>query len=889
MPTATPFSNLITFSRGSNATVTGSNGLIQWAPANLLTNSENFDAGAWVKAGVTVYPNQDFGNGTLGSELVTNGTFGSGTTGWSRGFNSVDGTFTATGGVATYTVGAGDGSFPRMVTAISGLTVGRFYRISFDEVSATGTGDRYAVWTSDPTGIGGVTLNQVVVAGWSSETKTYYYPATATTMYVAIGLGNAAVGSTLSVDNVSVKETTPAAATAPDGTQTADNVIATASASATRAVYQNFTSAAGTTYTASVYAKAAGYSLFAIQEIGGGRFGASFNLVAQTTASLGGAGFVSSSITSVGNGWFRCSVVWTGLAASNAITFVGYPAGASINAAGATYAGDGTSGVLIWGAQLELGSTATTYNPTSVKNLLGFSEAFDNAAWTKGNVGIVTGAAANPVNGLFNAQKLMEDTATTSHQTFQVTTVISGTSYTFSVYAKQAVGSRTLTLRCQLTPVNFQGATFDLATGASSQLGTGITASASAVGNGWYRCSITFTASASGGNLCYVNATASGTVTYTGDGNSGIFIYGAQLSDSASLDPYVPTPGAAPSSTAYYGPRFDFDPVTRQPRGILIEEQRTNLFTYSQDFANVAWDPDALTKTSGLPGGLDGTASVGEFSKTSAGVHYPRNTATLLAANTTYTISAWLWHTGTVPTEVRFAYFAGSWVTSSNLAVTTTPTRFTWTVTTGATVPTVGTGLYLNFAPSGGAIRIWGAQAEAGGFATSYIPTIASTVTRSVDVATISGSLFSQWYRQDAGTFVASCSMLALSTATTQEILETDSGSVANAITLRANNTAGQTSSTATTASVSQGFIDISGAAANTLQNVALGVSTNNTAMVRNGGAVGSDATYAVPTGLTRITFGTRTNSGAPLNGHIRSIRYIPARAADFQLQALTT
>ena len=46
-----PFNNLITFSRGSNATLTGSNGLIQWAPNNLLTFSEQFDNAAWQKFG----------------------------------------------------------------------------------------------------------------------------------------------------------------------------------------------------------------------------------------------------------------------------------------------------------------------------------------------------------------------------------------------------------------------------------------------------------------------------------------------------------------------------------------------------------------------------------------------------------------------------------------------------------------------------------------------------------------------------------------------------------------------------------------------------------------------------------------------------------------------
>jgi hypothetical protein len=139
-------------------------------------------------------------------ELVTNGTFDTDTTGWSRGFNSVDGTFTATGGVATYIVGAGDGAAPRMIsTAMTGLTIGQTYLLKFSEVSATGTGDRLVVWTSVSNGTGGQVLNQVTVANWNGEDKTFTVIATATTMYVAVAFAGTSAGSTISIDNVSVK------------------------------------------------------------------------------------------------------------------------------------------------------------------------------------------------------------------------------------------------------------------------------------------------------------------------------------------------------------------------------------------------------------------------------------------------------------------------------------------------------------------------------------------------------------------------------------------------------------------------------------------------------------------------------------------------------------
>jgi hypothetical protein len=53
-------------------------------------------------------------------------------------------------------------------------------------------------------------------------------------------------------------------------------------------------------------------------------------------------------------------------------------------------------------------------------------------------------------------------------------------------------------------------------------------------------------------------------------------------------------------------------------------------------------------------------------------------------------------------------------------------------------------------------IYVWGAQLEAGAFPTSYIPTTASTVTRSADTATMTGTNFSSWYNQSEGTFFTS-------------------------------------------------------------------------------------------------------------------------------------
>jgi hypothetical protein len=137
----------------------------------------------------------------LGAELVTNGNFRGGTTGWVRGFNSVDGVLSVSSGVATYTVGAGDGGYPRIVATVAGCVVGRYYKVTFDKIASTGTGDRIVVWTSSSDGTGGISF----IGGWAAESKTYYLQATATTMYFVFCTALAPAGSTISIDNVSVR------------------------------------------------------------------------------------------------------------------------------------------------------------------------------------------------------------------------------------------------------------------------------------------------------------------------------------------------------------------------------------------------------------------------------------------------------------------------------------------------------------------------------------------------------------------------------------------------------------------------------------------------------------------------------------------------------------
>jgi hypothetical protein len=552
--------------------------------------------------------------------------------------------------------------------------------------------------------------------------------------------------------------------------------------------------------------------------------------------------------------------------------------------------------IYIWGAQLELGSTATTYNNTSVRNLLGFSEAFDNAAWTKSAASIVTGAQANPVNGLFNAQKLMENTANSEHRTF-FTIITSPSTYTYSAYVKAA--GRTFASIIHLSVSPQPSVVINLETGAITSPTNVIASGSVNVGNGWWRVWMTYTTTTTTTSYPQIMSFSGPTNgTYTGDGNSGVYIYGAMLSNSASLYPYVPTPGAAPSSTAYYGPRFDYDPVTLLPRGLLIEEARTNLLLRSEEFDNAIWGKSNFggagvpVVTSNFGVSPDGTVDADRVQMTLNGGTTTSDRALLqqsvtLVAATAYTFSVWVRSlSGTVSMGIGCDNVVGN----TPITVTTTWQRFTVSGTSTGTSGLAWLQLRGGQTPTQSAtadVLVWGAQLEAGAFATSYIPTIASTVTRSADVATITGSLFSQWYRQEEGAFLVEVSSFAEKTGiNAYNFTSVNDGTGNNYI--RTYVYLNQAGETVRTGAVIQAEISTTPWSQNVPLKLAAVYKTNDFQAALNGTLTAADTAGTLPA-VTQMNIGTNNGQGGPANGHIRSIRYVPVRAADFQLQQVTT
>lgn len=705
------------------------------------------------------------------------------------------------------------------------------------------------------------------------------------------------------------------AVAAPNGTTTADRIVEQAS-SGLHFARQSITTAAAR-HTFSVFAKAGERTRILIYNFTFAG-GSAFDLSTGTIVGDVDAAPVSKSITAVGNGWYLCSVTFDCTAASNDLRiYLGNDAG-SYN-----YAGDSSKGIYLWGAHLyrsDLGgmqanaSAYPMYNPSTPRNLLGWSEAFDNVAWAVEGTSVAANVAAAP-NGSLTAERLTETAVTSAHALSQTVTLVAGR-YKYSVYLKKGSGA-TAPDWVQLTfgGNSFDWANFNLSTGAIG-LQSGSSAAIAPVGDGWYRCSLDCvpTAGNTSVQVAFTNNTnaSSRRPSYAGATTSDVLVWGAQLSDSASLDPYVPNFGAAPSAAAYHGPRIDYDPVTLACKGLLVEEQRSNSLTYSQEFDNGAWlkgvgyNSTVSANTSAAP---DNTTTADSVLADSAGgtgnVILARSVA--VTSGTSYTLTffakagtlSWirLFALGYTSPGNGGAYFnlsgAGavgtvdSGYTASIAAFGNGWYRCSLSFTAGSSV----TGeLRLLLANANGdtavarngtsSVLVWGAQLEAGSFATSYIPTGAATATRTADVASISTQAFP--YSSTEGTIVVNASspcvaavanMITLDNGTTQERIRllTDVASVKTIV----------TESNTTQANLSPGS-----ATANTPFKFAVAYKVNDFAAVVNGSAAATDAAGNVP--VVNIARLGADSSGNYLNGHVRQITYLPRRISNAELQSRT-
>jgi hypothetical protein len=549
---------------------------------------------------------------------------------------------------------------------------------------------------------------------------------------------------------------------------------------------------------------------------------------------------------------------------------------------------------------------------TAVTNLQRWSEDFTQGL-TPTNATLTANQGIAP-NGTLTADQFLETTANGLHVQEIVDHVfIAGVTYTFSCYAK-TIGNRNFG---PAFPTAFGSARFgffDL-TGSGSVVSTnaGVTASIQAVGDGWYRCSITSTCVTGGGARVGVFIASGTSISYAGDITKGLLLWGAQLEQSSTVGEYIPT-----TSTINSAPRFDHNPTTGESLGLLVEEARTNSIRNNTMVGAVAGTPGtvptnwSVAAAAGLTTNVIGTG-------TSQGVTYvdlqvtgtSNATSYILAFDATTQIAAtagqsWSWSSwlafvsgslsdiSTVSADFRESNSGGTQLAAGTVALSTltsnlvrlSATRVLSEATTAFVQPrlrlTITNGAAIDIT-----LRIGLPQLEQGAFVTSVIPTSTTAVTRSADVCSISGSNFSSWYRQDEGTVFTEASTFG--NAATGGILRlVNSDDTGKRI--RLSYTSGTNLVYTVVDSTTQASATLAaGLTINTSNKSAAAYQVDNFAGSVNGLAPVLDTLGTVPSSLNSVQIGVDGSAVTTiLNGTIRRLVFWGQRLPNNILQTLT-
>jgi hypothetical protein len=382
-------------------------------------------------------------------------------------------------------------------------------------------------------------------------------------------------------------------------------------------------------------------------------------------------------------------------------------------------------------------------------------------------------------------------------------------------------------------------------------------------------------------------------------------------------------------------PRFDYNPSTLAANGLLIEEARTNLQTYSEDVLSWTFRAVNATFSSTAATAPDGATTANSIVEGATTNNYRAYNAVTTVAATTYTASCFfkalpgsaqrylrltLWdpaltngyafincdpNTGTVTSSL----LSGPAVTDgwSNLVVNAVQDcgngwyRFSMTVTTGTgtalrlqaalvdvstTTVTGATGGALNYAGDGtSGAYFWGAQLEEGAFPTSYIPTVASTVTRAIDVAQV--NTLSPWFNASEGTLYAQAEVAE--TALTQRTMALigRSTSAAQDIVLYISRPADSRRLAIVSNATTQFQYGPTGAV--TSSKGALAYKTDDSQAAFEGTSSPVDTSVTLPVAVTTMYLGNDDSGILVLNGWLKRVTYYPRRLSQAELETITS
>jgi hypothetical protein len=483
-------------------------------------------------------------------------------------------------------------------------------------------------------------------------------------------------------------------------------------------------------------------------------------------------------------------------------------------------------------------------------NLVNYSEQFDNAFWAKtGILAFGSGSVANttattdPLGG--NTADLIVENALLDFHTIGSTagfpvTAVNGV-YVASIYIKRPLvnGRRYFQITfSQGAFGNTQYATFDLqdgiVSGSANTVGTPVMTD---VGDGWYRCSMAATATSTASSLVFfimTNAPTGRSPSYLGDGVSGVYMWGAQVQETY-LSNYVAT-----TTAPIIGWRNTNITVAKNQTGI-------------DGVANAC---SSLTATS-ANGTCIQTINLVSGSRTSS-VYLKRITGT---GNIQVTLDGTTYSTVELSTtEWRRIVLSGTVV-----------------------IPTVG----IRIVTSGDAVAMDFGQVEDGAFVTSPIMTTTATVTRSADVASMSGANFDSWYLQGKGTLTGTF----FDTPSTGIYFSISTGAVANNIKVYKQSATSTRVDVTTAGTLNYNIATSSIPNPNSFNSCCFGFINYNSFLSVSGQTSFTETALRsriIPANLAIFRIGADATGVSTTTTYIKRVFYNPQRLADNALQVIS-
>ena len=328
-------------------------------------------------------------------------------------------------------------------------------------------------------------------------------------------------------------------------------------------------------------------------------------------------------------------------------------------------------------------------------------------------------------------------------------------------------------------------------------------------------------------------------------------------------------------------PRIDY---TDSEDGVfLLEKAATNLITYSEDFENSDWTKNGgTTITNNYAISPDGSLNASRYLGT--GTSGLGDKFTLSA--TSYTLS---FYVKSNTSENYFCRLIGDTSNvSENLLITTEWTRLSYTFT-GSGLSNQTNGLFRDSSNNDMDILIYGAQLEQGSYATSYIPTSGSAVTRVGDVCNNGGN--EQVINSTEGVLYFEGQSFG---GTSNGFITLSDGSSTNRISLRIGyyiSTLIYIQMTSSGTPQFEQLYNTSGTSFNfnDFNKYALKYKQNDCALFLNGVKVTSISSATMPTNLSKLQFTNSDGVGFPFLGTQKDTRLYNTALTDQELIALTS